>query len=924
MHEDKYQILCERKLKKIVEKSNGRKIWIYGAGKGGRLAAEVFSRASIDFSGFVDKKSELLKTYNGHSVVSLGQLNPNTDFLVIAFLKHNTKVEAELDAVGFLAQDYIHVVSNEDQKSFLYPPHEGSIERMMEIIDGITEEELEYLRGHEGDDYLQRIFWQNRDIALTSADKISRKRAEVKCSYISNHFAAFIPISKDIQRFFGPHGFKGIFISQYAKIGNNCTIFQNVTIGSNTLEGSGGAGFPVIGNNVFIGAGATIVGNVTIGDRARIGAGCTVTRSVPADAVIVAPSAKIIQKAGLKNEFTVSAEWIKQHKENDTEDAFCFDTSVLTDDKKRYFDQCFRLTFAGDLILLEEQVKRGYGDHEYNYDDVFKYAAPYIQSADLAIGVFEGPMGGPVPGYSNGNCWDGKELHLNYPDAFGQAVKRAGFSLVTTANNHLLDRGSDAAKRTLQVLDQIGLEHIGSYLSAADKEKNRIKIIEKDGIRFGVLAYTYGANNAKFNDLWKGKEAYITSLIGGGEDDFDELRNEVQKDFDEIKKHNPDLIIVLPHIGTQLVNYPDENQRKWFEVFREFGADIILGDHPHAVQPIEWYLENDKTVFCAYCPGNFANFYRKKGGDTSILIDIYIDRRTKKLVGGSIVPLYTESRVDGNYRALPIYDIIHNESLRSQFSTDDYERVKKSNAIITQVVFGKQFHISNTKERYYFDTGCYLREKTKCQFNITEKMRQGKMFNYLLTYKKLCFVGDSITDGTMNGGYPWYEPLESVFDAAEWCRYSRGGCTVSGLIKDITQIPDADLYVIAIGTNDVRYRKWSECAMTSEEYIAQLDALRCGLKQKNLKAAFCFIAPWHAMDGDPYTPLKYAEKTELMSIYTEALLRYCQSNESGFINPNPYICEALDTHTQETYLVDHIHPNAEAGINLYAESVLRS
>jgi len=100
-----------------------------------------------------------------------------------------------------------------------------------------------------------------------------------------------------------PHGVRGVFVSRYAKVGTNCVIFQQVTIGSNTLADSKGMGAPVIGNDCFIGAGAKIIGNVTIGDHVRIGANCVVHDSVPDNSVLMAGDPKVIQREDLDNRF---------------------------------------------------------------------------------------------------------------------------------------------------------------------------------------------------------------------------------------------------------------------------------------------------------------------------------------------------------------------------------------------------------------------------------------------------------------------------------------------------------------------------------------------------------------------------------------------------------------------------------------------
>jgi len=100
-----------------------------------------------------------------------------------------------------------------------------------------------------------------------------------------------------------PHGFYGIFISNGAKIGKNAVIFQHVTIGSNTLQDSKQAGSPTLGNNVYIGAGAVIVGNIVIGDNCRIGANAVVYQDMPPNSVAVQSPTRIIQKSSLDNRY---------------------------------------------------------------------------------------------------------------------------------------------------------------------------------------------------------------------------------------------------------------------------------------------------------------------------------------------------------------------------------------------------------------------------------------------------------------------------------------------------------------------------------------------------------------------------------------------------------------------------------------------
>ncbi|MDE5577741.1 MAG: CapA family protein [Oscillospiraceae bacterium] len=617
----------------------------------------------------------------------------------------------------------------------------------------------------------------------------------------------------------------------------------------------------------------------------------------------------------------IKGEYSEEHEtENNTDEDIIY--PVMTAEQKKAFDNAFRITFSGDLILLEDQVKRAYNGTGYDFTDVFEYAEPYISSADYAIGVFEGPMAGEEVGFSSSNFDDGKELYLNFPDSFAEAVKNTGFDLVTTANNHVLDKGEQGALRTLDVLDKIGLEHTGSYKSMEDKQKDHIKIAECGGIKMAVLSYTYGSNYIYDPELTDGSLSYITSVISGTEGErFELLKGRVEQDFRDAKAMSPDLIIVLPHIGTQFSNSPDSEQEVWFDIFKENGADIILGDHPHVAEPVLIENYNGKNVFTAYCPGNFANIYRDNQGDTSMLVDVYIDRDTKQVIGGSVVPLYTHARADGNFRAVPIYDIMNDTELRKQLTTDDIERAAYSNGIVTKVVFGHEMDITSVTERYYFNENGFIRSKSS-GLELTEEMRDGLLWSAIERSDSVCFIGDSVTEGTKNGGCPWYEPMEEYFADKKIFNYSKGGCTVSYMTQRTDDIPAAGLYVIALGTNDVRYRDESICAMTPDDYVSEMNGLKEKLSAVSPSAKFIFIAPWYSTDGDPYCSMSYNEKTALNDEYSFALEQYCKNNSVGFINANEYIKNSLSKAPDRRYLLDHIHPNPAEGVRLYSEAVL--
>ncbi len=139
-------------------------------------------------------------------------------------------------------------------------------------------------------------FWKYRAKMLwpTKLQKLLKPWYSYKTARILEKLGSSVPISESIEPFSTPHGLCGIFISAGAVVSPGCTIFQQVTIGSNTMRGSKRRGAPVIGERVYIGAGAKIIGGVTIGNDVRIGANCIVTEDVPDNSTVVMEKPRII------------------------------------------------------------------------------------------------------------------------------------------------------------------------------------------------------------------------------------------------------------------------------------------------------------------------------------------------------------------------------------------------------------------------------------------------------------------------------------------------------------------------------------------------------------------------------------------------------------------------------------------------------
>jgi len=600
---------------------------------------------------------------------------------------------------------------------------------------------------------------------------------------------------------------------------------------------------------------------------------------------------------------------------------------VMTNEQRSMIDNSVSIAFVGDLILLQGQIQQAYNaaNDRHDFEPMFQYAKKYLTEADYAIGILEGPIAGSAAGYSSSNFDDGLPLFLNYPESFAAAIKDSGIDLVSTANNHLLDQGLEGAMRTLDVLDSMGIEHTGTYRTS-DK-KNTVKIIEVGGIRIAVLAYTYGSNGYN-DDYFLEQYPSLTSILVAPESRyFNDAKNEVTLHLQAIKNmgNPPDLIAVIPHMGTQFSHEVDDFQETWNDIFIEAGADIILGDHAHAVQPIEFHSSHndegtENRCVIVNCPGNFANSYTDKNGDATSIVEVYIDPITRDIVGTSIVPMYTHSPSNGINRALPIFDIMSNPALHAEISNFELSRVAEVQHIVTSVMLGVPLTLDQVQDRYYLFPEGYVRQNVTA-IEITDAMKSTEFYELLTKNHEVCFIGDSITAGTKNGGYGWFEPLMAAFPDKTIHKNAWGSATTVTLLnRSLEEFHSSPLYVIAIGTNDIRYRNPKTCAMDKENYIQNLDALVHKLQGINGAAEFVLISPWVSLKNDPFTELSMEDREVLRAEYSQALQQYCNQEGFCFIDPNPSI---YGTFLKTTgYLLDHIHPNANEGIRLYSTAVI--
>lgn len=211
-------------------------------------------------------------------------------------------------------------------------------------------------------------------------------------------------------------------------------------------------------------------------------------------------------------------------------------THLLTDELKEKFNNSIRISYIGDLILLKKQVISAFDKEKkkYDFNDIFKYTTEHFKKSDLTIGTFEGPTaGGGVESYSTSDYDDGISLYLNFPDEFAEAVKNAGINFVSTGNNHLLDKGIQGAMRTLDILDKIQLNHIGSYRNIEEKEKKKIQILNVQNVKIAFLSYIQFVNYYSIEYLYK-NYPFISSFLPSEDNKYysqmyDEIKSDIHK-----------------------------------------------------------------------------------------------------------------------------------------------------------------------------------------------------------------------------------------------------------------------------------------------------------------------------------------------------------------------------------------------------------
>lgn len=348
------------------------------------------------------------------------------------------------------------------------------------------------------------------------------------------------------------------------------------------------------------------------------------------------------------------------------------------------------MAVVGDIMVHDYQYEEAYDpatgiyDFMHNFQDVKRYFEGY----DFVIGNLELTFGGPDREYASFPCF-------NTPDSFLDAVKDAGFNLLTTANNHSMDTGETGLKRTISQLDAYDIDHVGTY--ASQEARDTIYTKEVNGINFAFVSATYGTNGIPV------PEDYLVNHID------DTLMADITR-----AQELADVVVVLPHMGNEYETVPYDIFVEWADSMFAAGADIVLASHPHVLQRMEYrQVDHGDGVhdgFIIYSLGNFISSQTTPPRNASIVLHLTVEQvadNPAEVKEVSFVPIWTQFRNaenENHFVVRSVYEMLTlPESERYQVvRPKDYGRLKEIHEETACFLLDKNIPLEQIQDEYVF------------------------------------------------------------------------------------------------------------------------------------------------------------------------------------------------------------------------------
>ena len=250
------------------------------------------------------------------------------------------------------------------------------------------------------------------------------------------------------------------------------------------------------------------------------------------------------------------------------------------------------IRIVGDVMQHAPQIEAALTTTGYDYTPCFEGVKEWLAAADLTITNLETTLRteGPYSGYPR----------FAAPAALATALADAGVDVALLANNHICDRGGDGVRRTVAVLDSVGIAHTGAYADLPDYARNNPLMVTAGDFRIAIMNYTYGTNGLPI-----GRGTYVNLL------------DTVRIAADMERARTADIRVVCVHWGEEYHSRPSKAQREMADWLYRHGATVVIGGHPHVVQPVEVLADRKGRTrgVTFYSLGNYVSNQTMQGTD---------------------------------------------------------------------------------------------------------------------------------------------------------------------------------------------------------------------------------------------------------------------------------------------------------------------
>ncbi len=336
-----------------------------------------------------------------------------------------------------------------------------------------------------------------------------------------------------------------------------------------------------------------------------------------------------------------------------------------------------RIIAAGDAMAHSPQITwaKDSETNTYNYSGCFQYLGDILSQGDLNIVNLETTLAGaPYSGYPQ----------FCAPDEFATALRNAGFNFFLLANNHSADKGTKGVELTIEKSQKLNIPTAGTYLNEQDRQNHYPAIMEINGIKIALLNYTYGTNGLTVN---------LPVSINDLNDTL-----EIKEDIKAAKDKQADILIAFLHWGTEYQRYPNKKQKEQAAFFFQQGIDVIVGSHPHVVQPVEYFAydksDTTKKKLVYWSLGNFISNQRKEHTDGGILASFSIvknkNTQSIRVESTEAIPywVYRNTDIRPGYFVLPVERFLKDTTIFT-FSTEDKAAFEKFVRNTNELLEGK-------------------------------------------------------------------------------------------------------------------------------------------------------------------------------------------------------------------------------------------